>query len=266
MLYLKNSLFLYIIPTTVLAFLLSIVMSVLQIGQYVADLSKINFSDASQISVLVLIALVYFVYFIISALIGSLFTCSIYRTRKLKQSNMNTDEKTVFKNTKKYVMPNIGLGIVQFFVIFLIIACGAIPLGLFKVLNMELVGIITSVVLSLFLIVVIIGLIVKWSLSSTALIYDDKKVFESLTYSKNLVKGKFWEVFLNVIIIGGITGGISAALQLPVFLLSFILSFIPVIGSALTSAINATIFAIVVPIGVIYMTRLYLGMKENKIN
>ena len=105
-----------------------------------------------------------------------------------------------------------------------------------------------------------------WSFSAVGLIYDDKKVFQSLNSSKNLVKGNFWPVLGKTLLIGLIIGGIASALTLPLMFTSLFLGWIPVVGNTIQIAMQSLISITVAPIGAIFITRLYLGMKENKQN
>ena len=265
MLYFQNLLLIYVIPSTILAFLFNLGYSILQVGNYLNDFTKYSISNTASIGIFVLVGFIYFIYIILTALLGSLFTSSLFRIKKLKDNNMNLDSKTVFRDAKKYILPNIGLGILQFLAYLGIFVLIGIPTGLIYLgTKNNILTVVAGVISSIIGMIFILKLVIEWSFSSPRLIYDGKKIVESLKFSKKLVKGDWWSIFGKVMLMGLIVGGLTSALILPLMLLTFLLSLIPVIGGAIQSGISAAITAAITPLGIIFITKLYKRTKENK--
>jgi hypothetical protein len=129
----------------------------------------------------------------------------------------------------------------------------------------NILTIISGVIAGLIALIFSIKLMVDWSLSSAYLLYEKKSVGDSLRLSKRLVKKDWWSVFGKVIVMSFIVGGLISAVTVPLMFLTFFLSLIPVVGNAIQSGLGAAISAAVSPLGVIFITKLFLGMKENNL-
>ena len=262
MLYFKNLLKIYVIPYTVLGFLFSFAFFILNLTGTFTNMSSLT---TANIGILVLMGIIYLIYIVLLVILTSLYTCSIFRIINLKDNKRNLDFKTLFRDAKRFILPNLGLGIIQLFIFMGLFTLFAIPnFLLYQLVAVKLWAILSIFFSILFLIVIYMIIMNYWSFAGVGLIYDDKKVFQSLKSSTILVRGNFWPVLGKTLLMGLIVGGIASALTLPLMVTSLFLGWIPVVGSTIQMAMQSLISATIAPLGAIFMTRLYLGMKENK--
>ncbi len=206
------------------------------------------------------------IYMTIYMILSLLMSSSVFRIIKLKDLNRNITPKTLFYDAKRFVLPLMGKSFFVLFIYGLLSLLVVIPGLLFWKISGTFTFIHGLILVFLFIILTILYTVISvfWSLSNSAIIYDEKGVFNSLKLSRILVKGNWWGTFGRILLLGLIGSALASALMLPIWLMSMILSMIPVVGGAIQTAIQSAVSILVAPFGAIFITKYYLGLKENK--
>jgi hypothetical protein len=112
---------------------------------------------------------------------------------------------------------------------------------------------------TLLLIIPGIYLGIVWSFSLYAVVLENCSVFESLKYSKSLVKGRWWPVF------GSILAG--TLIILPGAIINNVIEPKPntygTSGAIVSTAIGALIMALFTPLIQMYFVKLYIRLRET---
>jgi hypothetical protein len=112
---------------------------------------------------------------------------------------------------------------------------------------------------SLFLLIPGIYLGTVWAFAVFAVVLENCSVFESLKYSKNLVKGRWWPVFGSMLA--------SILIILPGIIISTAIAPKPTTygtgGAIVNTAIGALIMALFTPLIQMYIVKLYIRLRET---
>jgi hypothetical protein len=132
--------------------------------------------------------------------------------------------------------------------------------------------------LFLFLLLIIPGVIflVYWSIAIYVLVFEKKKIIESLRISKERVKGNWWTVFLYMIVIILIYFGISIGVGIVTLPISLILLSLKasiqnnliliVILDSIVNLISGFLNSLMSAFSLIFYYCLYLELSKGKIN
>jgi hypothetical protein len=99
-----------------------------------------------------------------------------------------------------------------------------------------------------------------FSLAVFIFLFENLKGLQALLRSKQLVKGKFWAVFLRFLILAIILGAISTGLR---FLATSKIDYIP-LSNFLDTIINVFLQILLLPIFYFYAYLIYRDLKEIK--
>ncbi len=226
---LKVFLLLYVLPIVVFV-IIAVIMIVFVLG--ISSLSGMAISGfdvvdtinlvpsdlTSQVSNTIIIAFIPIVVILLLGFIAlSLLSTLAYINIGFSKNN-NLPFKKAFKGGLKYFWIFLGLVIVQ-----------------------------SLAVLGLFILLIIPGIIflVYWIFSPYVLFSENKGIIDSMKRSKALVKGRWWRVFGNFLL-----------LSLIIIAISILLSFIPFFGKMIT-------YLFTTPFTIIFFKNLYLDLRTN---
>jgi len=218
------------------------------------------------------------VYMIGIIFFSYLTSVAIIRVYKNTEQNKIVPLKGIFNDSVKFILPFMGLNIVEFVAIVVLTMICAIPAFMFMFMSgmfsnfsatppfFGLDPLKILVVISLFCLAVIHGLILTlfWQFSSIALLYSEKGIFESLKISFNLVKKNFWKVFGYTALIFVIMMVAMLVVYIPLGIISAFINLIPVIGPVIVYTIDRLIFMLVMPPSTIFFIKFYNAIWERK--
>lgn len=174
-------------------------------------------------SLLLAISSLVFIYFSIRAYIAIVL---------LLKQNFKGDNKDLFKQSKKYLWPYIGLSLLTAILVIL----------------WTLLLIIPGIIYSVF-----------YSLAVMTFFFEDKRGMEALKRSKELIKGYFWPVFGRLFLIFVVMVMLSSIISMPLeYLEENSLAF------SIWSFITQIISLLVGPVALFYSYEIYKDLKKIK--
>jgi hypothetical protein len=100
-----------------------------------------------------------------------------------------------------------------------------------------------------------------FSLAVFVFVFENLRGFQALLRSKQMVKGKFWAIFLRLLILAIILGAISTGLR---FLATSKIDYIP-LSNFVDTIINVFLQIFLLPISLFYIYLIYRDLKEIKV-
>ena len=174
-------------------------------------------------SVILAVSLLVFVYFSIRAYIAVIL---------LLKKEFKGENKELFKESKKYVWPYIGLSILTAILVIL----------------WSLLLIIPGIIYSVF-----------YSLAVMTFFFEDKRGMNALKRSKELVKGYFWPVFGRLFLIFVVMTMISSIISMPLEYLEE-----NSLGFGIWNFITQLVSLLVGPVALFYSYEIYKDLKKIK--
>lgn len=176
---------------------------------------------------------VFVIFMIIFAVIMAIFLILLYSTiyyfSLYNKKNMSFKEAA--RGGKRYFWKFLGLSILLSLFIFLFYVPGVlsilIDIGLWEFLNMALKIILVLLSVVLFILAFIFSLYygISWIFSPYFLIGENRKITESMRFSRQMTKGRWWIVFGYLLLAWLIVAGISMVFSIPSFIISLFITF-----------------------------------------
>ncbi|MCH7850314.1 MAG: hypothetical protein IH845_01595 [Nanoarchaeota archaeon] len=150
-----------------------------------------------------------------TSLFASLLFVSVAYSMKSKKKNASA--KDVINGASKYYLKAIGLSIVLAIALFLIFLVVAVPLllllGILIVENQQLISffVVLAAIPALYF-------LIRWIFSTCILVFEDSFIIGSVKKSTKIVKGRWWDVFFKIVLIGLVMGLVNYILLLGIIL------------------------------------------------
>ncbi len=255
LMFFKNLSFIYAIPYTITMLVFYLLSTVLGIS---SSFSSAALGQDVMMAILTVILMVVIIY------LSLIFGAAQYRMLKMQEDKKNITPKTVFRDSQRYVGRLFGLGLLLMIIFVALIAVLALPMLLVLGLSLSVgPNILAGFLLGVIAIVFITWLSVRWLFASVVILFEDKRVIESLKASWQLTKGRWWSTFGKYFVISLIVGGIAMFISVGITMVSFVLAFIPIIGPTMQTAFQVLLSVMIAPISAIFITRWYQGLKQE---
>jgi hypothetical protein len=177
---------------------------------------------------------------------------------------------------KKYFWRYFGLILmyILIFLLFMVVVSGLVGILVFIFMSNKFLMALSVSIAIILSILLMIKYFIGWMLAPYFLINENNKIVESLRNSFNLVKGRWWTVFLYVFLFGLIVfiiNIIAGVIGLAIFLpFKFLIlnspsdSTLGAIGSLIDSLFSLIVTFITIPLGIILFKNVYLELKGEK--
>ena len=230
MMFFKNLTMLYVVPMTILQVLMMLVfVSLMPQLEAISDNPELIFSVGIPGVLAFLVAIV---VSIVTNLVMTIATIKI-----VIKNDKNIGWKELWQDSKKYIMPMLGLTLLM----------------MLAIMGLTLLLIIPALIFGVF-----------WAFATTILVYEDKKAFESMKASKRLVEGNWWRVLGYTFLFALILMGISFGLGFFIGIFGFLIALIPIVGPIIQNILGNLLTIIIAPLSLIFMVRFYEKLKESK--
>jgi len=223
----KLGLLLYVLPSFILNTLVVIITPMFLIGM------ESTLVETNPGALLGAIGTGFFIAIALAIIVGLLqllFSITMIKVYSEKRQGVELSVGQAISKGKEYFLSAIGLSIIMGFALFF-----------------------------LFLALIIPGIIflVFWVFAMYALVIDNKSSTEAMGFSKKLVKGHWWAMFLTIIVMfiaGAMVGVFAGVLTIPFML-------IPIVGDIVSNAISLVVSLFVTIITVAIMEAIYMNLR-----
>ena len=205
-----------------------------------------------------------FVVFII-VFVVAMIVFSIYLGTTLYYASFYNEKNMRFKQAasggSRYFWKFLGLSVLILLFIWLLYVPGVlsviIDVVLWSMLDMTLKVVLVLLSITLFILAFIFSLYlgVSWLFSPYVLVRENKRITESMKFSRQMTKGRWWKVFGYFLLVGLIAGGINMVFAIPSFFISF---FVSLFSFALLATRNMAgyVILLVLSLGIKYIFNL----------
>lgn len=210
-------------------------------------------------------------------LLELLATISIIYYSLYNKKRMSVRESLI--GGKKYFWRYLGLILLMTLVIIGIMLIFVVSSGLFII---PVIGILLGILVMLFAICWMFYLLIKWAFGSYLLVGENKGIVESLKESSKIVKGRWWNVFGYLLLLGLIIAGISILFTLPTWIINSqitapysdvlvrnditVLPLNVQISTTMLNNLGDGIGGIIIgPLSILFAKNLFLSLRKKKV-